>query len=317
MTSDRAGVRDERPDRAPIGVAEAGGSSANSGLSVALTTCDSMRTLPATLASVRAIATRIVVIDSVSRDGTVACARSFGAEVIYRPWSGHVAQKQFAIDVVSHPADAGWILLLDSDEAVDARLASAMTSVVARAASVNIQRVTGYELNRRLVFHERGLRGAFQPEWRTRLWRKGAGRVAGTPPHDFVAVEGPVRRLEGDLLHDSWANADDMLRRQVSYAHIGASQGTPAELSGGGLLDVMVRPAAAFVKQYLIKGGYRDGWRGMVAAGGASASTLMKHLAIAERRGLSAESEGRKVEGAELARASDGSLRTPSSGTAP
>lgn len=246
-------------------------------LAVALTMCDSMRTLEPVLRAAVALAGRVVAVDSGSRDGSVELAQSLTVEVIRRAWAGHVAQKQFAIDAC---AEAEWVLLLDSDEIVSPELARAIRDAIARGGVP-----VGYRVNRRLVFGAKPLRHTFQPEWRLRLFRPGRAKVAGTPPHDRVDVDGGVADLAGDLLHDSWKDVDDMLRRQVGYARIAAEADSLAH--GGGLLDIAVRPGAAFLKQYVLKQGFRDGWRGLAVAGGVAAATLMKHVAIAERRGLS------------------------------
>ncbi len=259
-------------------------------LGVALTAMNSMRTLEPTIRSVVGLAGLVLVIDSGSTDGSQACARALGATVEERPWAGHVAQKQHALDrCVALRPTLRWLLLLDSDEAVDPTLAESIRAAL-RAASGKTNDAAapaGWEMRRPLVLHGRTLHRTFQPEWRLRLVRVGRYRVAGTPPHDRLDVDGTVGRLDGLLLHDSWAHASDMLRRAEGYATIAARQ----EATGGGLLDIAVRPSAAFLKQYLLRRGFQDGWRGLVAAGGAAAATLMKHIAIAERDGLRRESQ--------------------------
>lgn len=261
-------------------------------LAVALTAMNSLRTIEATLRSVLPLASTVVVIDSGSTDGTIELARSLGATVEHHPWAGHVKQKQHAIDRCQALAagSARWVLLLDSDEAVDPTLAEAIREV----AECPNGACAGYELTRRLVLHGATLHYTFQPERRLRLFAAGAGRVVGVPPHDAIDVAGAVGRLPGALLHDSWADADDMLRRNAGYARITAEQSAvlgeaAAGAAGGGLIDILIRPGAAFVKQYLLRQGFRDGWRGLVAAGGAAASALMKHIALAERKGLASE----------------------------
>ncbi len=281
--SERASRRTEDPN--PTSDSRASRSAVPSTWAVAMTTQDSMRTLPATLAPFAGLGERrprLVVVDSGSRDGTVAACEAAGATVIHRAWAGHVAQKQFAIDQC---AGARWVLVLDSDESPDAALLQAILDAIERDNPL----VAGYSLRRALVLHDRLLPNTFQPEWRTRLVRPDQTKVAGTPPHDYLTVDGGVGRLPGILLHNSWADVDDMLRRHVGYAKVSAAGDT----RGGGLLDILVRPGAAFFKQYLLRGAWRDGWRGLVAAGGAASSTLMKHLAIAERRGLAGESSSR------------------------
>lgn len=232
-----------------------------------------MRTIERTLESVAGLCERVVVVDSGSTDGTIEACRRAGAEVVDRPWSGHVAQKQFAID---RCVGARWVLLLDSDESIEPPLADSIRAALARGD----ESVAGFELNRKLFFLGGWLHHAFQPEWRLRLFRAGHGRVEGAPPHDRIELRGQTRRLEGDLRHDSWRDARDMLERQLAYARIAAEQ----DARGGGVLDLLVRPSAAFVKQALLRRGVLDGRRGLVAAGGAAAAALMKHLLLMSRR---------------------------------
>jgi glycosyltransferase involved in cell wall biosynthesis len=264
-----------RAGESPLGDGAVSGPVAS--LAIALTMCDSMRTLEPVLRAAVALAGRVVAVDSGSRDGSIELAASLKVDVIRRAWAGHVAQKQFAIDAC---AGAEWVLLLDSDEIVSAELDRTIRAAVARRGASPV----GYRVNRRLLFGGHALRHTFQPEWRLRLFRPTHAKVAGTPPHDRVDVDGDVGDLAGDLLHDSWKDVDDMLRRQVGYARIAADAESLAH--GGGLLDIAIRPGAAFLKQYVLKQGFRDGWRGLAVAGGVAAATLMKHVAIAERRGL-------------------------------
>jgi hypothetical protein len=261
-------------------------------LGVALTAMNSMRTLEPTIRSVVGLGALVLVIDSGSTDGSQERARALGAIVEERPWAGHVAQKQYALDRCrALRPELEWLLLLDSDEAVDPTLAASIRAATNAVGGGSAADPVGWELQRPLVLHDRTLHHTFQPEWRLRLVRVGRFRVAGTPPHDRLAVDGPVGRLDGLLLHDSWGNASDMLRRAEGYATIAARQ----EATGGGLFDIAVRPPAAFLKQYILRRGFRDGWRGLVAAGGAAAATLMKHIAIAERNGLRAEARSTSV----------------------
>src|SRR4029434_8633447 len=72
-------------------------------------------------------ADEIVVVDSGSTDETVAIARSKGARVDARAWTGYVDQKNFAATLASHD----WIFSLDADERVTPVLAAEVRSVLA------------------------------------------------------------------------------------------------------------------------------------------------------------------------------------------
>lgn len=87
-------------------------------LSLALIVKNEALTLPHCLGSVQGLADQVVVVDTGSQDGTPDLARALGAEVHAWPWNDDFAAARNA----SLAACAGdWVLVLDADEAVDAR----------------------------------------------------------------------------------------------------------------------------------------------------------------------------------------------------
>ena len=57
---------------------------------------------------------RIVLIDSLSTDATVAIAQRYDAEVLSHPFKNHADQFQWALDTVEPATD--WVMRIDSDE---------------------------------------------------------------------------------------------------------------------------------------------------------------------------------------------------------
>jgi len=250
----------------------------NGPLAVAICTCNNIRTIRRSLDGVADLAGRVVVVDSGSTDGTAEACREFGAEVIPRPWQGPVSQKQFAIDQCR---DSRWVLLLDSDESLEEDLRSSIREVVTR----DDQRFAGWELNRKVWFMDGWLHHTFQPERRLRLVRGGAARIVGIGPdglggHDRMAVPGQVGLLLGTCRHDSWDGLADMLRRYISLGQR-AGEFQP---KGGGVSDILFRPSLAMFKQLVMRRGFLDGRRGLIAAAAVGIGTMMKHLFIAQRR---------------------------------
>lgn len=82
-----------------------------------------------TIASVRNLASEIVVIDSGSSDDTVAVARNAGARVIYNAWPGFGQQKRFGEDQCRYD----WLLNLDADEVVSCELEDEIRSLFENA----------------------------------------------------------------------------------------------------------------------------------------------------------------------------------------
>jgi len=271
------------PDAANSPVAAEREPSAIPRLGVAICTQDNLDTIERCLRSVLPIADEIVVVDSGSTDGTVALAESLGVRVVHHEWEGMVGQRLFVATFVS---GCRWTLFLDSDEAVD----EAMAASIARVVRDDDSPVAGYEMRRMIWFLGDWLRHTFQPEWRLRLVRTGRFTITGLGPrgeggHDRIAVDGPVGRLEGICRHDSWRDLGHLFERQIFFAERAARHAT----RGGRLSDVLVRPPAAIFKQLVLRRGFRDGPRGLIACFGVGVGVTMKHLFIMKKRRVDAD----------------------------
>ena len=247
-------------------------------LSVSIVCNDNEATIGRTLDSVRDLASEIVVVDSGSTDGTLDLVRQAGAKIIEEPWRGFVAQKQFALEQCTQP----WVLHRDSDESVTAALASEIVRALAEASDG----VHAYEINRRVWWGERELRHAWQPEWRRRLVRNGKAKWGGYDPHDKMETTEPGARTErlareAVMRHDSILTLTDFLEKQARHARVAAR--SYHEMGRKGSVTQMVTsPIGAWCKMVLLKGAWRDGWRGMCAASIASMNAMMKHAALIE-----------------------------------
>jgi glycosyltransferase involved in cell wall biosynthesis len=226
------------------------------------------------LESLRWVDECIVVVDDRSRDATEAIAREFGARVHVRRYEGNIEQKNFALGL----AKCDWVLAIDADEVLSSELVRNLRERLATPGSV-----AGYELCR-LTYHlGRWIRhGDFYPDHQLRLFRRESGRFSGSNPHGRVHSAGRVERIEGDLLHYSYRDLDDQLDRIRSFSRIEADAmyraGRPARLR-----DLVLRPPARFLRAYLLKAGFRDGWPGFVIAGMTAFHVFLKYALLFER----------------------------------
>jgi len=85
-------------------------------LSLCMIVRDEEEMLPRSLAGVADAVDEIVVVDTGSRDRTVEIARSFGATVVEREWTGSFADARNASIAA---ATGDWLLFLDADEVLD------------------------------------------------------------------------------------------------------------------------------------------------------------------------------------------------------
>lgn len=85
-------------------------------LSLCMIVRDEEEMLPRSLAAAADAVDEIVVVDTGSRDRSVEIARSFGAKVIEREWTGSFAH---ARNASFEAASGDWVLFLDADEVLD------------------------------------------------------------------------------------------------------------------------------------------------------------------------------------------------------
>jgi len=181
-------------------------------LTVVILTRDEARHIKRAIASVAAIADRIVVVDSGSTDETVALAKVAGAEVLQHKWTTHAGQFNWALDQLGD--ETGWVLRLDADEVVTAPLACS----IAKAIGGNGPEV-GFYLPRRIHFMGQPVRfGGVFPVYVMRLFRSGIGRCEDRWMDEHIVVQGPTARLNGELIDDNLNPLHWWIAKHNAYA---------------------------------------------------------------------------------------------------
>ena len=226
-------------------------------LSVVVITLNEEDRLRETLTSV-AWADEIVVVDAGSEDKTVALAREFTDHVLIHPWQGFAAQKNLGIE----RATGDWVLSLDADEYVEPALREEITAVLKAPDARD-----GYRIARRNIMWGRWIRhGRLYPDWQLRLFRRGRGRFVERAVHESVQVDGTTGRLAAPLLHHSYRDVGDFLRRADRYSTLAAEEWTRAGRPFRAT-QLVTAPLGRFLSMYVVHRGFLDGWRGFLLAG--------------------------------------------------
>ena len=110
------------------------------GLSLCMIVKDEADMLPAFLARAQGLWDELVVVDTGSRDATVAILEAAGAKVLHHPWQNDFAlARNYSLEA----AGGEWILVLDPDEHVSAEFVVQARALVSNAgvgaATVNMQ----------------------------------------------------------------------------------------------------------------------------------------------------------------------------------
>jgi len=223
-------------------------------LTVTVITHNESANIAAALESVR-WADEIVVVDSESTDDTAAIAMRFTDRVVVRPWPGYVAQKNFAADQASHD----WILSLDADERVSPPLAAEIRALLNGTPSQ-----AGFRIPRVSFHFGRWIRSTdWYPDYQLRLYDRRRARWTGRYVHESVRADGPVGRLAGELQHYPYRDVSHHLQTMDRYTTLAARQ-MFEDGRRAGWIDILVLPRLAFVRNYVLRGGFRDGMPGLV-----------------------------------------------------
>ncbi len=223
-------------------------------------------------------ADEIIVVDSQSNDQTRQIALQCGARVFTREWPGFAVQKQFATEQASHE----WVFSLDADERVSDRLRTAIESL--RKQPDN-QLADGYRIARRSFYQGRWIRGGgWYPDRQLRLFRKSLGHWEGKYIHESVTMNAGARvdTLGGDILHYSVRDAAHHHRMiGERYAPLAARQ-MFEDGRRTSVIKIATAAPLAFIRSYVLKGGFRDGLAGLSIASFAAHHAFLKHLMLSE-----------------------------------
>lgn len=223
-------------------------------LSGVVIACNEADRIGRCVASLMAVCREVIVLDSGSRDDTVAIARALGATVDYRAWDGYARQKNAAIARASQP----WVLLLDADEWLEPPAQQALIELFAG----EVEHADVWLILRRTHWLGTALqRGSAGCEPIERLFRQHL-RHAEVPVHEYLDTRGQrVRRSPIRLEHATARSAAEYRRKLEGYARLWA-EGRAARGKRGGRLRGLLAAAAYAIKHLLLRGGLLDGRAG-------------------------------------------------------
>ena len=165
------------------------------------------------IASLKGIASEIIVADCYSTDATLEIACSYGAKVIQRKWVNHATQFNWALTQLD--SDTAWVLRIDADEYLTPDLIAEIQSCLPGIGS----EIDGVYCSRRMTFQGRLIRhGAVFPVRVLRLFRYGRGECENRWMDEHIKVSGPTVDFKGELIDDNLNSLTWWTEKHNNYA---------------------------------------------------------------------------------------------------
>jgi glycosyltransferase involved in cell wall biosynthesis len=243
-------------------------------LSVVIITFNEEKNIERCLRSVQGVADEIIVLDSLSTDRTEEICRRFKVTFISQPFLGYVEQKNKALEFASHPH----VLALDADEALSDELCAAILDIK------NDWRHDSYCFNRLTNYCGSWVRHCgWYPDRKLRLFDKRRGKWAGSNPHDRFIMDDRAtpQHLRGDLLHYSYYSIGQHLAQIEKFTTIMALE----QFHKGkypGLAKLVLNPLWCFIRQYIVRLGFLDGYHGLVICCLSACANFVKYAKTRE-----------------------------------
>lgn len=226
----------------------------------------------------------IFIVDSFSKDNTVAIAESLGAKVYQNAWINYASQFNWALNNCDIQSE--WVWRIDADEYFEL---DEKVDLKESLANLN-EEVTGVYIKRKIIFMDKPLlHGGWFPVWHLKIWKYGKGfcenrwmdehiklKEGITAQLNIVQVDKNLNNLTWWTdKHNHYATREvvDMLDTQyqifskssIEPKLFGTAEQRKRYLKLKYLkLPLFVRPIFYFTYVYFIKLGFLDGKSGFV-----------------------------------------------------
>lgn len=253
-------------------------------ISVIILTFNEEKHIVRCINSLKSFAREVFVVDSFSTDATVSIAESQGAKVFQNKFVNQAIQFNWALETC--PISTEWVMRIDADEYVLPELAIEINT---KLPSLE-KSISGIFIKRRLIFLNRWIKhGGNYSIWLLRIWRNGKGCCENRWVDEYIKVtEGETTYFEKDFVDENlnslarWINKQNNHSTREMIVHFldkyqrSSKKEVARKLTGSpdqrkrGLKQIyaktplFVRPLLLFLYIYFLRGGFRDGYPGLI-----------------------------------------------------
>lgn len=242
-------------------------------VSVVVLTKNEERNITACLESVSGWADEIIVVDDESSDKTCDIAQKYGCRVIKRKMDVEGRHRNFAYAQAKNQ----WVLSLDADERATPELREEIAKILSANFSEN-----GFTIPRRNFIGTYWVKyGGWYPSPQLKFFRRDKFRYEEAGVHPRAFMDDPCGHLKSDIIHYSYRNLEDFLNKlnnqTTREAQKWFQQNKPMRLG-----RFLWRSLDRFIRTYVARKGYKDGFIGFAIAYFASLYQFISYLKYRE-----------------------------------
>ena len=213
-------------------------------------------------------ADEIVIVDSHSTDRTVALCKKYTNKIIDREFTNYSDQKNFALAQTT----SEWAFSIDGDEEDTEALKEEILRTISSSEALDAYYVPRHSFIFGREFHFTGT----QDDRQIRLFQKDKARFE-QPIHETVKVEGRTGTLKHYLLHYPYQTLSEYMLQFERYTTMEAEY-----LKSRGYrvtsIDLIAKPVGQFLRLYILKQGFRDGWEGFLFSWFSGRYVFVKYM---------------------------------------
>lgn len=239
-------------------------------LSVAMITLNEEKKLEKTLRSIVNIADEIVIVDSGSIDRTKEIAVNYkNVKFLNQAWLGFGKQKNFAMANCT----GEWVLILDADEELSKELQKKIIEIINSNNSKEV-----YKIKRVMWCFGRKTRHI---DYAVRLIKNGSGQHNEKEVHEEFITSKEVGIINEIINHHTYADIEEYFNKFNKYTTLAAIE-MKKRGKRAGVIQAIINSFFKFIKKYIIKAGFLDGYVGLLNSILSSFYNFIKYMKLKE-----------------------------------
>ena len=228
------------------------------------------------IGSIKDWADQIIVVDDHSTDNTVKIAEELGAEVFVKKMEVEGAHRNWAY----RKSRNQWVLSLDADEILTPQLKEEIAEVL-----------SGQDIYDAFTIPRKNFIGDYWIRWaglypapQLKLFKKDKFRWEEVEVHPRAFLEGKCGHLKNPLLHYTYRNFEDFFRKLNKQTTLEAIKWYKLSFVDPrkarykmNFLHALWRCLDRFIRSFIVKKGYRDGFVGFMVSFSSSLYQIISY----------------------------------------